>query len=116
MFPAEDQLHVGTYNLIIVAKIYAPGFNKNNLKTITLDVPNVFELVKTTEEGVDTAFDITVTRTLDRLPGPSGSFTRDIYVDSGMSDPDNNSLLLNRTDNSVVDIDLNNIIGWYDED
>jgi len=59
-FPAEHQLFTGMYKLIIVAKLYAPGYSSDNLKTVTLDVPDVFELVSTSEEGYDTGFYIDV--------------------------------------------------------
>ena len=52
-FPAEAQLFTGDYNLIIVAKIYEPGYASNNLRTVTMDYENIFTLVNTSEEGVD---------------------------------------------------------------
>jgi hypothetical protein len=67
-FPAEHQLYTGVYKLVIVAKVYAPGFNKYNLKTVTIDVPDVFELVSTTEEGSDTGFYINVSNIIEDLP------------------------------------------------
>jgi hypothetical protein len=66
-FPAEHQLHTGVYSLIIVAKVYAPGYNKENLKTITADIPNVFELVDNLQAGIDTGITIKVTTMADAV-------------------------------------------------
>ena len=33
-FPAKDQFYTGEYKLIIVAKVYAPGYNEEDLKTV----------------------------------------------------------------------------------
>lgn len=52
-FPAEQQLYTGTYNLIVVAKIYDPGYSKNNLRTVTMDYENVFILVNKSSDGID---------------------------------------------------------------
>lgn len=50
-FPAEDQKKTGVYNLVLVAKIYEPGYASNNLKTITMDYSNVFTIVGTSDEA-----------------------------------------------------------------
>lgn len=119
-FPAEHQRYTGTYKLIIVAKLYAPGFNDQNLKTVTVDVPGVFELVGTSAEGYDTGIEINVNTIIDKLPSGSGSNDDpvvgfdDIYVNDGSVY--DNTLLLNRSDDSDVDIDLSSITGWYDID
>ena len=117
-FPAEHQLYTGVYKLVIVAKVYAPGFNKYNLKTVTIDVPDVFELVSTTEEGSDTGFYINVLNIIEDLPSAEEQTYQpsvdDIYVRRGNVDED--MLLLNRTDDSTVGIDLSSITSWYDED
>lgn len=52
-FPAQAQLYTGTYKLVIVAKVYEPGYCKNNLRTITVDYENVFTLVNGSDQGVD---------------------------------------------------------------
>ena len=116
MFPAEAQLYTGKYKLVIVAKLFAPGFNNKNLKTVTLDVPDVFELVKTTEEGVNTGFKINVAEVTDVLPDGESIYNNwapDVYVNAGALG--DNHLLLNRTDNTTVDVDLSSVTGWYDE-
>lgn len=58
LFPAEAQVFTGDYKLILRAKLYCPGFSPNNLKTVTVDYDNVFTLVGTSEQGIDT--DVTV--------------------------------------------------------
>lgn len=50
-FPAYDQKDLGTYKLMIVAKIYEPGYGHNNLKTVTMDYDDVFTLVSTSNEA-----------------------------------------------------------------
>ena len=52
-FPAQAQLYTGTYKLVIVAKIFEPGYSKDNIRTITVDYENVFTLVSRTEQGCD---------------------------------------------------------------
>lgn len=53
LFPAEAQKFVGNYKLIVVAKLYEPGYFENNLKTVTIDYPDVFTLVGSSQEGID---------------------------------------------------------------
>lgn len=50
-FPAEDQHHTGTYKLVIVAKIYEPGYAPNNLRTVTMDYKEVFTIVGSSEQA-----------------------------------------------------------------
>lgn len=117
-FPAKAQLYTGMYKLIIVAQIYAPGFNVHNLKTVTLDVPDVFELVSTTQEGIDTGVSIKVDNLYDILPSGDDVTTTvipdDVYVNSGEYSDDN--IQLSRTDGSVVDVDVSRVTSWYDGD
>lgn len=70
-FPAEAQLYTGTYTLVIVAKIYEPGYSKDNLKTVTVDYEDVFTLVGTSEGGVDGPVTINVTSTTKGGPAES---------------------------------------------
>lgn len=116
-FPAEDQMFTGVYKLVIVAKVYAPGFNYHNLKTITVDAPDVFELVKTTEEGIDTGIEINVSRVEDVLTNigtrPTATYD-DIYVQSGEYTDDN--ITLTRTDGTPVGIDTSEFTAWYEGD
>lgn len=116
-FPARAQLYTGKYKLVVVAEVYAPGFNMNNLKTVTVDMPDVFELVSTLEEGIDTGIGINVNPIIDKLP--SGDVQDvvtydDIYVNTGQYG--NNQITLNRTDGSAVDVDVSEITAWYDRD
>lgn len=105
------------YKLIIVAELYAPGFNNRNLKTITVDMPNVFELVKSSEEGIDTGVTMNVRDVIDILPGgdeTSDVEYNDIYVNEGEAYGDN--IALGRTDGSIVNVDTSRITGWWEED
>jgi len=103
--------------LVIVAKVYAPGFNSHNLKTITVDMPNVFELVKTTEEGIDTGIDINVSHVHDVLTNIgelSGDNYDDVYVNGG--EYGDNNITLMRTDGIPVDVDTSEFTAWYEGD
>lgn len=115
-FPARAQMYKGVYKLVIVAEIYAPGFNSRNLKTVTVDVPNVFELVGSSEEGVDTGVGINVNVVTDVLPDGSNSGVTydDVYVSAG--NYGSNNIALNRTDGTTVNVDLSEITAWYDGD
>lgn len=48
-FPAEDQLRLGTYKMVVVAQVYEPGYKLNDLRTITIDHENLFELVDSSD-------------------------------------------------------------------
>ena len=118
-FPAKDQLATGEYKLVLVASVYAPGYNVENLKTIQVDVPEVFELVETTEEGIDTGVVINtdVERPVEGTAGgeDTGDITfDDVYVNGGILT--NGNIVLNRTDEVPVTIDLDGIVGWYEGD
>lgn len=119
IFPASHQLHPGVYSMIIVAKLYCPGFNQNNTKTVTLDIPNIFELVPTTEQGVDGDVTINVKNIRDILAYNDNVETtvEDIYTEDGsISDEDLSTLTLHRTDGVGVDIDLDPLTTIYEAD
>lgn len=109
-FPARAQLYTGKYKLVIVAEVYAPGFNAANLKTVTVDVPDVFELVKTTEEGVDTGIKIAVNNVVDMLPGESVIQYDDSFAIEGNYSDD--KITIGRTDGGTFDIDTSAFTGW----
>lgn len=118
-FPARAQRFTGMYKLVIVAELYAPGYNSCNLKTITVDVPNVFELVKTSEEGIDTGVMINTASVIDILPsgndtgGESNIIYDDVYVNEG--NYNNNNIALTRTDGTIVNVDTSSVTGWWEE-
>lgn len=117
IFPAQHQLHTGAYKLILVAKLYCPGFNFKNLKTVTVDVPDVFELTPSTKEGVDSDINVTVSTIEDYLPegGYSNSGQNsDVYINSGVLDGDR--MYLQRTDGNSINIDLSGLHSWYEEE
>ena len=115
-FPARAQRFAGLYKLVIVAELYAPGFNSRNLKTITVDMPNVFELVRSSEEGIDTGIMINVNSVIDILPDgeeQADILYNDIYVNEGQFS--DNNISLGRTDGSTVNIDTSSVTGWWEE-
>lgn len=58
-YPAADQRILGKYTLVIIAKIYEPGYDCGNLRTITVDYPNAFELVENSNEA-DVSSSVTI--------------------------------------------------------
>ena len=107
-FPAESQVHTGVYDLIVVAKIYDPGY-KNNARTVTIDYSNVFELVSNSEDSdVDDPVQIEINNASDETP------KQDYYVVAGSYN--NNEILLRRNDNATVHVDINPVSGWYEGD
>lgn len=123
IFPARHQLRLGKYTLILVVKMYCPGYNLQNLKTVTVDIPDVFELVATSAEGVDTGVTATVSTIIDRLPEgdpytPYNPYTpgvdgSDVYVSNG--EFDDGVIALNRTDGRTVTIDVSSVTNWFNE-
>lgn len=80
-FPAEAQFYTGTYNLVIVAKIYDPGYSKDNLRTVTMDYENVFELVNTSSaDGVDSAVTLNVASTTRKGSAQNVVITGDTQI------------------------------------
>ena len=118
-FPAEHQLYTGSYKLVLVFKMYAKGY-KHNLRTVTVDIDNVFELVKTTSEAIDNDIIINVYRHIDGITEDvqeveEPNYSEDIYVSAGEITNDN-QILLSRTDGQVISIDGNGLFGWYEGD
>jgi hypothetical protein len=124
-FPANQQLYAGVYTLILVVKLYMPGYT-NNIKTVSTDMPNVFELVRKTEdtieesgETIDTGVTINpgaedVTPDVPDTPDIPDVIYDDIYVNSAsVSD---GILSLGRTDDNSVSVDLGGVVGWYEGD
>lgn len=50
-FPAYEQKTLGKYKLIVVAELFQPGYSDSNIRTVTIDYPDVFELVATSAEA-----------------------------------------------------------------
>ena len=56
-FPANNQLYCGVYKIVVVARIYQPGYGLDNLRTITMDYNNIFRLV---DDSTGTNSDVTI--------------------------------------------------------
>lgn len=107
-FPAEAQLFPGVYKLIIVAQIYVPGYNKNNLRTITVDHEEVFELVTSSSEE-ETEGEITI------VIDEGSSVVYDNFVE--FTDYDNaGTVELHMTNGDTVPIDLTSEFTWGEFD
>ena len=118
-FPAIAQFYTGKYTLVIVAQIYQPGYGHNNLKTVTMDYPEVFELVSSSEQGIDDSVTINVVPNPGSNPDEPQPEPIDIHVDSGVyiEDPTNGGRLeLNLNNEQQVNISLSSATGWYEGD
>lgn len=101
-------MYEGTYELIVVSQIYDEGY-KNNVRTITINHKNVFELVSDSEEaGVTSPVQIEITNESNITP------RNDIYVVAGSYSDGN--VVLNRNDHGSISIDISPINDWYEGD
>ena len=118
-FPGKDQLSVGVYKLIIVAQIYQPGYSKfNNLKTITVDYNDVFQLVDDASgisgDGRDIEIAVGIVESQNGIYNPSDD---DIYVKtSTLSGNKINLRLSDGTQLKTNIIDVSPITDWYEGD
>lgn len=85
-FPASAQLLCGMYSLTFVIDLYEPGYHCNNLRTITVDYNNVFELVPNME-------------------GAAGDITIDIDKQIGLNTLDS-FMFGNTTSNTISNVPL----------
>lgn len=81
-------------------------------------MPDVFQLVSTTEEGIDTGVIMftDVESPVDGTANAEGNqdiIFNDVYVNGGLLV--DNTMVLNRTDDIPVSINLEDVVGWYDE-
>ena len=106
VFPAEAQLFLGDYDIIVIAKVYNPGYEENS-KTITMDYVDAFTLVDHTEDEdyVNHLDDIDISTYTD--------YQGDIYVSSG--ELVGNNINLNLTGGGVVPISVDPITAWYED-
>lgn len=114
-FPAAAQIHTGVYKLVIVAKLYAPGYNSSNLKTITVDVPDVFELVSDSTEAFNSDVLVNVSHVIDVFPSvtePYEDMDQDVYAFQGEIDGD--KLTIQRNDGGEFDVDMSSITNWHE--
>lgn len=111
IFPAEAQFAPGEFDIVIVAKLYYPGYN-HNIKTVTADYPNAFTLVESSAEEDSEASNVKVTIINEDIVDGGEAPVTDKYVFSGLHDGDR-VLKLKLTDGSVVQIDTSSASGWY---
>lgn len=93
--------------MVIIAQVLDPGY-KNNLRTITINYNNVFEIVKDSKDATDSPVQIEINSdsNLNQL--------QDVYVVSGQYS--DNDVRLRRNDNSVINVDVSPITSWYEGD
>lgn len=108
VFPAIKQRRVGIYNVIVIVNIYDQDYPRG-IRTMTIDIKNVFELVRTTEEA-----DINGPAQIEVDDHSINGDVSDVFIVSGSYS--NNGIRLRRNDNGVVSIDVSPISGWYEGD
>lgn len=112
LFPANAQLYTGEYKIVLVLGIYSPGYNMNNIRTISVDYDNAFELVSSTEEADAEGSAII---NIDGINNPSfWENPDDIYTQSGVYQSGQLNLRLTNGDN--VNVDMSSIDKWYEGD
>lgn len=112
LFPASAQLYTGEYKIILVLGVYSPGYNQNNIRTISVDYNNAFELVSSTEDA-DAGSSAIIT--IDGINDPSfWDSPEDIYTNSG--EYQSGYLNLNLTNGNKVNVDMSSIDKWYEGD
>lgn len=111
-FPARAQRYPGVYDLVVVAKIYDEGYSHNS-RTVTVDYKNIFELVSETDPEGQTPYEFHP-MLIDVVNESASSGKNDVYVVNGRYD--NNSIVLERNDQTDVVIGVSPITEWYEGD
>lgn len=106
-FPAEAQLFTGHYDLILTADIYDAGY-KNNVRTVTINYNDVFEIVSDSSE--ESGINNPVLIELDNTS--SDDSRQDYYVINGSYG--DNEIKLKRNDGGIVGVDITPVSGWYE--
>lgn len=114
-FPGSNQIKTGIYKLVLVIKVYQPGYSKfTDFKTITVSYDNAFELV--TEGGGDAVITIGVVPTDGNTGGGSGQYGSDKYVTEGSYSGDGFIQLKLNDGSSLKDpIDVTSETEWHDD-
>lgn len=102
--------------MVIVAKVYAPGFNSANLKTITVDIDDVFELTESLKGSGDTGVQVKVNLIQDILPAGDDFITTrvdDKYLYTSQFDEKSNTVDLEMNDGEIFNVSLDSRLGWY---
>ena len=121
-FPATAQLYTGDYDVVLVSKIYKPGFG-DNTATVTVDYSDIFTLVGENEAGETGA--VVIEKVQTYLPGdpsyaadpepepePIEEPKIDVYVDSASYD--DSVLNLHRSDDTNISVNIKGGSCWTD--
>ena len=81
--------------------------NGTNTTPATLRVKIVSNIVDENKENIEKTFDI-------QLQPSTNVTTEDKYIQSGVYNKQNNNIELSRSDNTVVNVDLSDELGWYE--
>ena len=113
-FPGSDQLKPGIYKLILVAKVYQPGYSKfSDFKTITVSYDNVFELV--TEGGSDAEITVGVVPT-NGYSGDGQQYEgQDLHVIGGEYDNNGHINLVLNNNTQVPPISIESETEWHED-
>lgn len=121
LFPAEQQLFAGMYKLVIVAKIYEPGYSQNNLRTITMDYNDIFMLRSGNKScgcgcgcGCDQGdvIDNPVDITIDWNESSSGTSEEEKFVERGEYKHGQHTIELDYNTGGNTSINIEKITKW----
>lgn len=122
-FPAEAQLYNGVYNLVIIANVFEEGYN-NNTRTVATNYNKIFQLVEDSADATDKIVQFEIYDSNYEINPdseenqPGEGLLDDIYIVSGVYGgkiDGKETIKLYRNDDSVINIDIDPISGWYVE-
>ena len=113
-YPWQDQLKPGIYKLVLVAKVYQPGYYIfSDFKTITVSYDNVFELV--TEGGSDAEITVGVVPT-NGYSGDGQQYEgQDLHVIGGEYDNNGHINLVLNNNTQVPPISIESETEWHED-
>lgn len=112
-FPAKVQREIGMYDLVIVAKLYSPEF-PNKIRTITIDIPNVFQLVESSADSDSDVFSLVKIECSELPEFDSGEeFSGDRYLNNVVTNNEDHTITFERNDGTNFSVDLDDMNDWY---
>lgn len=115
-FPGEKQLDLGVYKLILVAKVYQPGYSKfTKLKTIVVDYDNAFELVES--GGGDANIQVGVAPTDSAMTDGQQYTITDRFIEAGEYDDEGHiNIKYNDQTYAQMPINIESETEWWDDE
>lgn len=112
-FPAKVQREIGMYDLVIMANLFCPEF-PNKIRTITIDIPNVFQLVKSSVDSDSDVFSLVKIECSELPEFDSGEeFSGDRYLNNVVTNNEDHTITFERNDGTNFSVDLDDMNDWY---